>query len=308
METSKYKPGEFGYWWTVIVGNDDIEGKVHNDSIDCSCEHLTSLKGCPRRVGGMLFNCSCNKLTSLEYCPEEIKGRFNCSENKLTSLEGGPKKVGGAFNCSENNLTSLKGSPREIGDDFVCSKNKLTTLEGCPEKVNGDFDCRYNELKSLEDAPKEIGGKFICRKNTNQTICIIAARCDEDDNEWCIIQATYKTLKTAEKNWKKELKSFFKSSPGYGAFLTLVKCKLSEEQFDELQYHIEQCDYDHLYKHNDFFTDFIRKISYDHGEIIHWVEEDEVIEINKRAEDSGEDPDDSEVFTKYFDQYFEQNF
>lgn len=52
MEKSKYKKGEFGYWWTVTKRFDDIEGQVHNASIDCSGKKLTSLKGCPQRVGG----------------------------------------------------------------------------------------------------------------------------------------------------------------------------------------------------------------------------------------------------------------
>ena len=32
-ENSKYKKGEFGYWWTVIEGKEDIEGKAGRDSI-----------------------------------------------------------------------------------------------------------------------------------------------------------------------------------------------------------------------------------------------------------------------------------
>ena len=140
--TGKYKPGEFGYWWTVEKGNDDIEGKVYDRYIICSEKNLTSLRGCPK----------------------EVKGDFFCSQNKLTSLEGGPQKVGGYFDCSNNKLTSLKGAPKQVGGGFYCSNNKLTTLDGAPEKV-GDFICVNNRLKDLKGAPKEITGNFICCDN-----------------------------------------------------------------------------------------------------------------------------------------------
>ncbi|MCQ2966842.1 MAG: hypothetical protein MJ250_08945 [Alphaproteobacteria bacterium] len=48
------------------------------------------------------FNCSHNQLTSLKGCPEKIGGEFDCSQNQLTSLEGCPKKVEGKFSCSGN--------------------------------------------------------------------------------------------------------------------------------------------------------------------------------------------------------------
>ena len=48
--SSKYKPGDFGYWWTVIDGNEDIEGRVHSRDIFCSYNKLTSLKGAPKEV------------------------------------------------------------------------------------------------------------------------------------------------------------------------------------------------------------------------------------------------------------------
>ena len=140
--SSKYKEGEFGYWWTVIQGKEDIEGKVYDGDIDCSREGLTSLKGCPK----------------------EVKGSFDCSHNQLTTLEGGPKEVGGGFYCGHNNLTSLKGSPKEVKGDFWCNNNNLTTLEGAPKEVR-DFSCHANKLTSLKGAPKEVGGKFDCRGN-----------------------------------------------------------------------------------------------------------------------------------------------
>ena len=80
------------------------------------------------------FDCSENKLTSLRGCPKEVGGDFICSRNNLTSLEGAPKEVGG-FDCSFNKLTSLRGVPKEVGGDFYCSNNKVQFTEEDVRKV-----------------------------------------------------------------------------------------------------------------------------------------------------------------------------
>jgi len=135
-----------------------------SDDFHCSCNHLTSLEGCPEEINGH-FICSDNHLTSLKGCPKEIHGDFYCSYNKLTSLEGCPEKVDGDFYCSYNKLTSLEGCPEEINGYFYCSGNLLTSLEGCPKKINGDFYCNNNLLTSFEHCPKEIYGSFSCGDN-----------------------------------------------------------------------------------------------------------------------------------------------
>ena len=160
----KYKKGEFGYWWIVINGNKDIEGKVYAGSISCRCSSLVSLKGAPKEVVGG-FYCNDNALTTLKGAPEKVGGNFYCSGNALTSLKGAPEKVGGYFDCYKNALTSLKGAPKEVGDGFDCSYNKLTSLKGAPEKVGGYFYCYNNALTSLEGAPKEVCGNFYCYNN-----------------------------------------------------------------------------------------------------------------------------------------------
>ncbi len=155
-DTGKYKPGEFGYWWTVNEGNDDIEGKVYDRYIICSEKNLTSLRGCPKEVKGDFF-CDQNKLTSLEFCPEKVKGYFDCSHNKLTSLKGAPKQAGSKFYCSDNKLTTLKGSPEIVGGDFDCSHNKLTSLEGTPKEIFGSLNIsNFNSLGGI-DKLKELG-------------------------------------------------------------------------------------------------------------------------------------------------------
>lgn len=140
----------------------------------------------------------------------------------------------------------------------------------------------------------------------NKTIYILASRYEHD--EWYVIHATYETLTEAEKNWKKELKSFFKYGPDDCTSFILAKCELSEEQFNRLQDHIKQCDNDDTHIYDEEFTTFMREIFYDHGDKIHWEGCDGVLEIYEKAEDKGEDPNDDKVFTKYFNQYFKRNY
>ena len=38
---SKYKPGEFGYWWRVTKGKTDIARTIYKGDINCSNSELT---------------------------------------------------------------------------------------------------------------------------------------------------------------------------------------------------------------------------------------------------------------------------
>ena len=75
------------------------------------------------------FDCAYNQLTSLEGCPKKIGGDFNCYENQLTSLKGCPKEVGGGFICSYNQLTSIEGCPEKVSRDFYCYYNSEKLLK-----------------------------------------------------------------------------------------------------------------------------------------------------------------------------------
>lgn len=140
----------------------------------------------------------------------------------------------------------------------------------------------------------------------NKTICILASRYECD--EWYVIHATYETREEAEKNWKKELKSFFEYGPDDCTSFILAECELSEEQFTKLQDHIKQCDEDDMHMYDEEFTAFMREIFYDRGDKIHWEDCDGALEICEKAEDNDEDPNDNKVFTKYFNQYFKRNY
>jgi len=163
----KYKVGDFGYWWTVTKGNEDIENKIYKNNLNISFKNLKSLKGCPKEVQGY-FYCDSNYLETLEFVPIKIHKDFNCSGNQLTELKDSPKEVQGSFDCSRNNLISLEGCPKEIRGTFYCSSNKLSSLKGSPSIIMDNFDCVNNNLISLEGCPIKIGGILYCSYNTNK--------------------------------------------------------------------------------------------------------------------------------------------
>jgi hypothetical protein len=166
----------------------------------CGYNNLTSLDGCPAKIGGS-FTCSGNpKLTSLRGGPQQVDQAYyanqcglislegapdrvetlHCRENKLTSLQGcpylkfsldvrdnqlpslkgAPQKLHGAFNCSDNPLTDLEGGPDWVWDDYIASSCQLTSLKGRPRIVEGDFILNGNQLKNLDDSPQEVHGDY----------------------------------------------------------------------------------------------------------------------------------------------------
>ena len=138
----------------------DVDG-----SFNCSRQGLSDFKGVRFGVVKRGFWCHYNHLTSLVGAPREVGGYFSCDDNQLTSLVGAPQKVGEDFWCEDNRLTSLEGAPREIGGTFSCSDNRLTSLVGAPEKVRGTFCCHNNLLTSLVGAPRDVRGSFLCYDN-----------------------------------------------------------------------------------------------------------------------------------------------
>jgi len=143
--SNKYKKGEFGYWWTVTKGNEDIDGADYDGDIDASYSSLTSLRGSPARVKAG-FWCSNNFLSSLEHCPESVGGDFYCYNNKLPDLKYCPTEVGGNFLCQGNQITSLEYSPESIPGSFYCNDNRLKSLEHCPHKISGSIKILSNEI------------------------------------------------------------------------------------------------------------------------------------------------------------------
>ena len=132
---------------------------------DISYNKLTSLKGCPREVGGDFWICV-NPLKNLNYSPKIVHQNYDCSRCDITSLEGCTKKIGGVlrmYNCAK--LKTLNGCPRKIKSSFDCSNcYELESLEGCPEDVGGSF-AAYEcvNLKTLKYIPEKIKDALFLR-------------------------------------------------------------------------------------------------------------------------------------------------
>jgi hypothetical protein len=121
-----------------VDGNVNLWGKgltsiplnfnIVNGNFDCGWNYLTSLKGCPIRVGDG-FYCNYNRLTSLQYSPQYVKnGNFSCNMNKIESLQYCTELIRGDFYCIDNKLTSLEYHPTVYGE-FHCQYNQINTFE-----------------------------------------------------------------------------------------------------------------------------------------------------------------------------------
>jgi hypothetical protein len=60
------------------------------------------------------FWCHINQLTSLKGCPEKVGWTFSCASNRLTSLEGCPKVVSRDFWCWHNKKEFTKDEVRKL--------------------------------------------------------------------------------------------------------------------------------------------------------------------------------------------------
>ena len=113
-----------------------------NDLYIRNCPLLTTLKGAPDYVGGML---SCN------YCG-------------LTKMEIPNTRVS-KFSVQNNKLTSLKDGPKEVGGDYYVYKNRLKTLDAENTKMTGyeaKLDVTGNpNLRTIEYAPLGVKPKNI---------------------------------------------------------------------------------------------------------------------------------------------------
>jgi hypothetical protein len=117
---------------------------IVNGYFNCNHNHLTSLKGCPVRVGSW-FSCYGNNLTSLQHSPQYMEnGDFYCGSNKIESLQYCTELIRGNFYCIDNKLTSLEHHPT-VYDKFNCQSNQINTFEKF-YYYKEDVDFRFNPI------------------------------------------------------------------------------------------------------------------------------------------------------------------
>jgi hypothetical protein len=119
--------GDVGFW-NKGLESIPLNFNIVNGHFNCSWNYLTSLKGCPVRVGNW-FSCYNNQLTSLQYSPQYVEsGYFSCGSNKIESLQYCTELIRSDFYCRNNKLTSLEYHPTVYGE-FYCRNNQINTFE-----------------------------------------------------------------------------------------------------------------------------------------------------------------------------------
>lgn len=145
---------------------------------------ISSLDGCPKRVGGNFDVSDCKNLKSLDGGPEYVGKNFLCSGSNLESLQGSPKEVGGFFEADSNDLSSLEGMTQKIGKWISLSKNKLVSVDHLGssnakktvmlDKNSSSPTLFKMQLSYLADHPGEDKGNEwvmdILKRNTSQFI------------------------------------------------------------------------------------------------------------------------------------------
>jgi hypothetical protein len=144
--------------WGKKLTSIPLNFNIVNGYFECDDNNLTSLKGCPVRVGNG-FYCYDNKLTSLQYSPQYIEnGYFSCGRNKIESLQYCTELIRSNFYCIDNKLTSLEHHPTVYGE-FYCQSNQINTFENFYYyKENIDFEDNpiydiyelFNDMKLIE--------------------------------------------------------------------------------------------------------------------------------------------------------------
>jgi hypothetical protein len=114
--------------WDKKLTSIPLNFNIVNGYFECSYNYLTSLKGCPIRVGDG-FYCYSNKLTSLQHSPQYVEsGNFSCNRNQIESLQYCTELIRSNFYCHCNKLTSLEYHPTVYGK-FYCFNNQINTFE-----------------------------------------------------------------------------------------------------------------------------------------------------------------------------------
>ena len=155
----------------------------------CRHTYISSLEGCPQKVGKHISLNFSKSLTSLKGLPKKNISNLNIRFCSITSLEGCSEEISHSFECSYcTSLTSLVGAPKKVKEHFYCDNcDGLTSLVGAPEIVKGGFDCSHcASLTSLKGAPEEVK-YFDCINCTSLTSLVGAPKKVENFNcEGCI--------------------------------------------------------------------------------------------------------------------------
>ena len=151
-----YAKGTFGYWWTVVKGNNDIAGQIYNGNIDASNSGITSCKGMPEEVTGSLYLSGCTSLTAL---PDRLTVGGSLYLSGCTSLTTLPENlnVGGLLYLS--GCTSLTALPDRLTVGGSLNLSGCTSLTTLPENLNVGGLLDLCDCTSLTKLPNNLSVK-----------------------------------------------------------------------------------------------------------------------------------------------------
>ena len=117
---------------------------------------LKTLENCPEYILDY-FSCSFNNLTSLKYCPKEVGGDIFMRSCGITEIDYFPKLIDQNstkfIDLSHNKISKLKNLPilyqKKIDYSIDISYNKLNSLEGCPDSLL-TLECVGNPIKNFK--------------------------------------------------------------------------------------------------------------------------------------------------------------
>jgi len=116
-------------------------------TLNCSNNHLISLKGCDSICLNKLL-CNNNNLTSLEHCPPNLKS-LDCSDNNLKNINCCPLSVN-KICCSKNNRMDITGCPDHLVDQILNSIGSYNITQLC-KKMRKKNKKQETQIKELND-------------------------------------------------------------------------------------------------------------------------------------------------------------
>jgi len=127
--------------WSLVDGLVNVDGDV--------ILYDRALKDLPLKFGTVTgsFDCSWNRLTSLVGCPIRVGEDFSCTMNKLTSLVGCPLSVGEDFSCGYNNIREFTGI-KYTGGRLRCNGNPIHDIW---KVISPNGDCDEDQMDLFED-------------------------------------------------------------------------------------------------------------------------------------------------------------
>lgn len=140
-----------------------------------------------------------------------------------------------------------------------------------------------------------------------KTVYLIVSRYEND--EFYGIYGASENKDDAIKAWKMSLKNFFANGPDDCIVLSLVKCELSDADFNELSNHMKKYDEDSEYMYDENFIEFMKNHIDMYNDAVYGPEDcTGAMEIFDTIENNSENADDPKVFTKYFNKYYKQHY